>query len=169
SEHELSFYEPYDVLYVRDKFPSVDEAIATRLGKLITRRRQLLAYRKGHQDKIQKNINKTHISQATTMKIATAVQSATKSVAEQTASEPTIRAESQKTRITNLTKATTTMEFFECNYCRLLPNITSDLAWRRHVLSDLQPYVCTFLECELSSHFFADRDAWYAHEKQHHR
>jgi hypothetical protein len=37
------------------------------------------------------------------------------------------------------------------------------------VLNDLQPYVCTFPDCNLSDHLFESRDAWYNHELQNHR
>ncbi|CAI6238564.1 unnamed protein product [Periconia digitata] len=229
SEHELRYYEPFDILYVRDKFPNVAEQITARLGKLITRRRQLLLYRKKH----QKNLQNTSTAvpepalvlpdRALTTHIA--IQKTAEVVEEGTVSEPTIRAESQRTKITALTKATTLandfpvshteesrpatsiaasettrkvrlhipprpllksqssepivnapsaeqprrVDAFKCNYCQLLPTITSDAMWKRHVISDLQPYVCTFLECDLASQFFPDRDTWYAHEKQHHR
>ena len=43
-----SCYQHFDVLYVRDKFPLIDSTVATRLGKMITRRRQLLYYRHAH-------------------------------------------------------------------------------------------------------------------------
>ncbi|KAF1954595.1 hypothetical protein CC80DRAFT_536757 [Byssothecium circinans] len=225
SEHELRHFEHFDILYVKDKFPLLAEPIAVRLGKLITRRRQLLQYRKGHQEKLQQPSSTGTRPQLTS---AFATTNKVKRPVEETPSEPTIRANSQKTKTTTQTKATTAniehikhdlgripesrpatsvaasestrklrlyipprpllktranelglnvlktertrrSEFFECNYCRLLPTITSDLMWKRHVLSDLQPYVCTFSNCDLSSHFFADRDTWYAHETQHHR
>lgn len=45
---EASCYQPFDVSYVSDKFPRLEAEIATRLGKMITRRRQLLLYRRHH-------------------------------------------------------------------------------------------------------------------------
>lgn len=42
---DISIYEHFDTLYVKDKFPDADTALSTRLGKLISRRRQLLAAR----------------------------------------------------------------------------------------------------------------------------
>lgn len=41
--------------------------------------------------------------------------------------------------------------------------------FRKHVLGDLQPYVCTFSPCTLSGHLFDNRDAWFRHETQNHR
>jgi hypothetical protein len=40
---------------------------------------------------------------------------------------------------------------------------------RKHVLSDLQPYVCTHLECSLHEHLFEDREDWWQHKTQSHR
>lgn len=50
---EASFYQPFDILYVRDKFPRLQLDIATRLGKMITRRRQLLFNRLSHDHKLK--------------------------------------------------------------------------------------------------------------------
>jgi hypothetical protein len=40
---------------------------------------------------------------------------------------------------------------------------------RKHVLADLQPYVCTYPDCDLLEHFFENREEWYQHENQQHR
>ena len=45
---DMPLYQHFDILYVKDKFPSANPILATRLGKLITRRRQLLASRSAH-------------------------------------------------------------------------------------------------------------------------
>ncbi|PGH04453.1 CAMK protein kinase [Polytolypa hystricis UAMH7299] len=56
---------------------------------------------------------------------------------------------------------------FECPYCKNILNIKQERKWRKHVLSDLRPYVCTFKECELR--MFGERRAWFLHELEHHR
>lgn len=48
---ETSLYQGHDILHVRSKFPQLNDKVATRLGKLITMRRQLLRYRKQHQER----------------------------------------------------------------------------------------------------------------------
>ncbi|KAF2490603.1 hypothetical protein BU16DRAFT_159462 [Lophium mytilinum] len=53
SAAETSYYQPFDILYVKDKLPFVDESVANRLGKLISKRRQIMQYRKGHTDALQ--------------------------------------------------------------------------------------------------------------------
>ncbi|KAF1833831.1 hypothetical protein BDW02DRAFT_648127, partial [Decorospora gaudefroyi] len=61
------------------------------------------------------------------------------------------------------------LEQFECPYCLLTKNVSDDRRWKKHVLEDLQPYVCTYGDCELYDHFFESRDAWFKHEAQQHR
>lgn len=53
SGHDTSLYQHFDILYVKDKFPGVDDSLAKRLGKLISRRRQLLEYRVTHTDRLR--------------------------------------------------------------------------------------------------------------------
>jgi hypothetical protein len=50
---DTSYYQPFDSMYVRDKFPSIDESVAIRFGKMISRRRQLIRYRKSHTEALQ--------------------------------------------------------------------------------------------------------------------
>lgn len=38
-----------------------------------------------------------------------------------------------------------------------------------HVLRDLQPYVCTYEDCDMFDHMFESRDAWFNHESELHR
>jgi hypothetical protein len=40
---------------------------------------------------------------------------------------------------------------------------------RKHVLSDLQPYVCTYPDCQLHDHFFETKNDWFRHESHTHR
>ncbi|GKU02773.1 transcription factor [Fusarium langsethiae] len=53
---DVSFYEPHDIAYVRDKFPMVKDELANALGKLITRRRQFFKYRLAHHEKLASGI-----------------------------------------------------------------------------------------------------------------
>lgn len=40
---------------------------------------------------------------------------------------------------------------------------------RKHLLEDLQPYVCTYPNCGLDDYLFDSKDEWYQHEAQCHR
>lgn len=50
---EVSLYQHFDSLYVRDKFPKSESNLAVRLGKMISRRRQLLRYRSSHHQALE--------------------------------------------------------------------------------------------------------------------
>lgn len=52
---EVSCYQQFDILFIKDKFPDkrLDAQITVRLGRMITRRRQLLLHRKSHQENLR--------------------------------------------------------------------------------------------------------------------
>ncbi|KAF2128477.1 hypothetical protein P153DRAFT_397547 [Dothidotthia symphoricarpi CBS 119687] len=57
---------------------------------------------------------------------------------------------------------------FECPYCFIIcpARYGRGRAWRTHLLQDLQPYVCTYPDCE-GSGLFRSRREWVAHEAGH--
>ena len=83
--------------------------------------------------------------------------------------------------------------YFECPFCFQILRLKSRKQWRwvqsylhcgktrppimtnrngghrRHVLYDIQPYMCTFEDCPLASQLFTKRSEWYKHELQFHR
>lgn len=64
---------------------------------------------------------------------------------------------------------------FECPYCFTICCLRSTdpwqqhKEWKRHVLRDIQPYVCTFGGCSQTDALFERRRDWIAHELQRHR
>lgn len=56
---------------------------------------------------------------------------------------------------------------FECPLCWTMQEISKESTWRKHVFSDLRPYLCTFESCDLK--LFADRKVWFDHELSQHR
>lgn len=50
---ESKFYEYFDILYVSDLYPTASPALHDRLGKLITRRRQALRFRRRRNERLQ--------------------------------------------------------------------------------------------------------------------
>ncbi|KAI4692018.1 uncharacterized protein J4E84_002986 [Alternaria hordeiaustralica] len=57
---DTTAYLPFDIMYVKDKFPNLNETVTARLAKMISRRRQLIQYRKRHTDALQEeemNVN----------------------------------------------------------------------------------------------------------------
>ncbi|KZM21834.1 uncharacterized protein EKO05_0003127 [Ascochyta rabiei] len=58
---------------------------------------------------------------------------------------------------------------FECPYCYIIcpARYGRGRAWRTHLLQDLQPYVCTYPDCEASEQLFRSRREWNEHEASH--
>lgn len=53
SADETAHFQYFDISYVRNKFPLLDGQVSKRLGAMITKRRQLLMYRRAHQDALK--------------------------------------------------------------------------------------------------------------------
>ncbi|KAF7553521.1 hypothetical protein G7Z17_g3535 [Cylindrodendrum hubeiense] len=56
---DVSYYETYDINYVRDKFPKISAELADSLGKFITRRRQFFKYREAHHTRLAQGLEST--------------------------------------------------------------------------------------------------------------
>lgn len=58
---------------------------------------------------------------------------------------------------------------FECPYCFIIcpARYGKGRPWRTHVLQDLQPYVCTYSECQAPDQIFRSRRDWAEHESSH--
>jgi len=58
---------------------------------------------------------------------------------------------------------------FECPYCWVVcpARYGNSRAWKTHLLQDLQPYCCTYAECESSEQLFRSRREWAEHEASH--
>jgi nucleoside phosphorylase len=56
---------------------------------------------------------------------------------------------------------------FQCPFCFRIKKFKSERTWRKHVFSDLRPYVCTFPDCDAP--YFGDINEWFQHEMTLHR
>ncbi|CAN9270141.1 unnamed protein product [Alternaria alternata] len=92
-------YLPFDLMYVRDKFPGLNETVAARLAKMISRRRQLIRYRKDHTDVLQEEkAAVVDISKPEHKHLPSALKA---DVASEPA--PSLKAPSQRTEVTKAT------------------------------------------------------------------
>ncbi|KAK4236283.1 hypothetical protein C8A03DRAFT_17048 [Achaetomium macrosporum] len=62
---DISYREPHDIAYVRDKFPRMNPEMATMLGKAITRRRQFFRYRQAHHEKLAAGLEESSVLEPT--------------------------------------------------------------------------------------------------------
>ncbi|KAF5618430.1 ankyrin repeat [Fusarium sp. NRRL 25303] len=67
----------------------------------------------------------------------------------------------QKTRIPRLSEEAKQGKPFPCVACGRTVRLTTNAAWKRHLYSDLQPYLCLETECDMSS--FRNRNDWVSH------
>jgi hypothetical protein len=58
---------------------------------------------------------------------------------------------------------------FECPYCFIIcpARYGKGRPWKTHILQDLQPYICTYEDCDLPDQLFRSRKEWAQHEASH--
>ncbi|KAH7198805.1 uncharacterized protein B0J16DRAFT_360480 [Fusarium flagelliforme] len=191
---ELVLESSPDISYLTDKFPKAKSNLwlARRLGNNITRQRRLIQYRQHHRESLAKrDVKSSDPTDAATI-VATTFHEGDKSSGihptPQDADSSRMSIFTSATSFLSLEDGTTTGrsipdlsdmtldgvqldygEPFECPYCRTIQNAMNRYEWKRHVFTDLQPYVCTFEDCAISNRSFPTRAAWFQHECTVHR
>lgn len=201
-------YQQYDARFVQDLHPGLDPTIATRLGRLISLRRQILYYQEEHNQKLQLGPIRGGLSAKLIVEAKSEAEAVVYTTlhSEQASGisppskatthlNPPDRPNLQKFEFppsvasSHLSRASTyainsiglpippipknpdgtPLTNFLCPYCKITHYIKTERSWKKHVLRDLKPYVCTFSGCSSQDHFFASRNEWYLHETQEHR
>ncbi|KAF3175554.1 hypothetical protein EYR41_008921 [Orbilia oligospora] len=178
---EVTSFEDLDILYVKDKFPELAKSspeVATRLGKLMTRRREILHSRKN------RGSRQLQPSVSTMLKPTGHLEGPIKGLRNSGLFEPleytplvpstlasALLPEDLEVAVPRrpLGENGEELETFVCPYCCTVQEIKWEREWRAHVLQDLQPYVCTYPDCELGDFLFESREQWYQHELAKHR
>ncbi|KAL8876283.1 MAG: hypothetical protein Q9198_005496, partial [Flavoplaca austrocitrina] len=57
---------------------------------------------------------------------------------------------------------------FECHYCYCIVTAPNSRSWIRHVFKDLEPYVCTDMDCKTPNRLYTTRYEWLHHLKTAH-
>ena len=208
SNIDVSFYEPFDIDYVRQKFPNAELFLVNRLGKAISKRRQYLRYRELHATKLSGGLPSGPIVDTENPNIQVTEHQDTATILSETTattfvegsevgSEPSgidnARLDSGvRRRVRYIASIATETSYatsagnegrvrmpsmpqeaatgaFECPFCHKIISVSNTHSWMKHVYSDLQPYVCTFEQCNTSDHTYESRRRWSNHEIHHHR
>lgn len=188
SSNQFSYYEDRDIMHVQDKFNQADKKLVRRLGRMNTRRRQLLRYRQAHEERLKRDRGDSHDLLLDTESIQDSRATTFKPPTYHFYSEDTKNSEVQSLPDSLSSLASTEtgeellafpsppkgpngedLEAFICPYCCVPCHITSSHGWERHVKCDLEPYVCTFANCVRTNDMFQSREDWYNHEIQQHR
>ncbi len=217
---QTSLYEHSDIMFVRDAFKEAHPDLVTRLGRMNTRRRRLLHYRRSHNEKLKREMVESQASQdeqaisalqplaefAAIPNQDAGEETATRSVAFKSQRNETSRAttfrpdpaqllvpplddmdvQSLPQSVSSSPSSDAGKEFlvipprprdaentelvdFECPYCCVTCHIRGSHTWEKHIMRDLEAYVCTFNGCDRANDMFGNREDWYKHETQEHR
>ncbi|KAL8896798.1 MAG: hypothetical protein Q9207_007529 [Kuettlingeria erythrocarpa] len=181
-QSDVSGYEWADLRHVKDKFPNIDDQMATRLGQAITRRRKYLIYRKRHAEKLRQGIDNdtkpgapSAGSDVLSETVATDVRTwnvdaddtGSESGFSHTSYAPTLISGGAIT-IPSPPEASQGGAPFECPYCYCVLSAPTRKAWNRHVFIDLQPYICTEGSCATPNKLYATKHEWVHHLRTAH-
>ena len=185
SRAEVEAYHPFDTRHIRDKFPTANEALVSRLAAATIQRRMYLKYRERHAAKLkQDNANVMGVAQEASAKKSTTVLSDTVATdaehwnidfEERVSISGDSRTSYAATLMSggNITippppKESRGGQPFECPICYYIIKIESAHSWNRHVFLDLQPYVCLEVHCKEPQKIYATRRLWIQHMKATH-
>ncbi|KAH7260848.1 uncharacterized protein BKA55DRAFT_535862 [Fusarium redolens] len=178
---DTSGYEPFDVQHVCNKLSKAPKPIAERLGKAISRRRQYFKYRELHHDKLASGFENDDNDQMQ----STVASSLPKKLnlnepisLEEDVDEVSDTGRSQTSWATSAANperrkipalpAEAENGSFECPFCFMMISISSRNLWKKHVFSDLFPYICVELGCPAPDQDFQRRHQWAGHVKKYH-
>ncbi|KAK4183036.1 hypothetical protein QBC35DRAFT_394743 [Podospora australis] len=176
---------PHDIAHVKEKFPSADDEVLTRLGFSNACRRQYLWYREDHHKKLAAGLEASVAEDAGISTIASSIPQQAKSM--EGAASPTEALVEEDQRSDSDMTQTSYGSFdmdgrpkvpplpssahsgpFECPLCFMIISATTTQAWRCHVFSDLRPYICLSDDCDTPREDYGRRRDWMQHVKSHH-
>ncbi|XPS98962.1 hypothetical protein M3J09_008149 [Ascochyta lentis] len=176
---DKTYHEPYDVQHVQAKFGNNAPYLTERLGRAMSSRRQYLAYRERHCQKLSKGIEMLGFEDSKTEHTTNSTEATCMPTLEitgnvddddETLSQTSYASSVGKAiRTPHLPKEASKGEPYECPLCFSLIAIHTTAAWRRHVYQDLHPYCCTFEDFPIADRLYDSRRTWSAHELNAHR
>ncbi|WKT46770.1 hypothetical protein QSH57_011644 [Fusarium oxysporum f. sp. vasinfectum] len=178
---DTSGYEPFDVEHVCNKLSKAPKPIAERLGKAISRRRQYFKYRELHHEKLASGLEldeKDQMQSTVASSLPKKLNISEHISLEEEVDDASDTARSQTSWATSAANpdgrkipalpAEAENGPFECPFCFMMVSITSRNHWKKHVFSDLFPYICVEPGCPAPDQDFQRRHQWADHVKKHH-
>ncbi|VTO85334.1 unnamed protein product [Fusarium graminearum] len=182
-----------DITYVADRFPKAKSNLwlARRLGNNISKQRKIIQYRQEHRASLAKESEQPGVGDTATVVATTyheidnlelsdqvpkGVSSSGMSAFTSATSFQSLGDEEGMGRpipdLSDMTLDGVQLEYgepFECPYCRTIQVAANRYEWKRHVFTDLQPYMCTIKDCRSDNKSFSTRSEWFEHESTVHR
>ncbi|PYH83055.1 hypothetical protein BO82DRAFT_411977 [Aspergillus uvarum CBS 121591] len=152
-EWERDVNEEFQVVVrsaLRHRCDVYNKVLNARLGTMVVNRRRALAYHSRFQDDSPMHVPRQNLNPATF------VMAMRDAAHEEHPPRPTLGPGQEE---------------FECPYCRFtLPaaRYASHDAWRQHVLTDLEPYMCIFDACTAETNTFRTPQQWLYHMETSH-
>ncbi|KAI1270285.1 hypothetical protein F5Y18DRAFT_9217 [Xylariaceae sp. FL1019] len=185
---DTSYFEGYDIQHVKSKFSNVDGALASRLGKAISQRRQYFKYRESHRQKLSQGLDNQDFAKSEAGALSTVASSiplALKDVNTRDLSfarlDEDVVSNSGASRTSYATSGPASGRLkmpqlpeqasqgpFECPYCYMIISINTSIQWKKHVSADLRPYVCLEPDCPTPEQQYTRRHDWLDHMNQKH-
>ncbi|KAH7239363.1 hypothetical protein BKA59DRAFT_558702 [Fusarium tricinctum] len=179
SSTDCSHFESYDIKYVRKRFSTASDVITERLGKANSRRRQYFKYRELRRNKLasgQDDID-DHTAEITDGPSSQGLSLTDffPSELQEADAEPTTPSTSYamsdtipgQQHVPALPEGARDGSF-ECPFCFLMISAPSEGLWKKHVFSDLGPYICLELDCPAPDQDFQYRHQWIDHVRKYH-
>ncbi|KAI1120638.1 hypothetical protein F5Y10DRAFT_257954 [Nemania abortiva] len=183
---DTSHFEEYDVEHVKTKLPNIENALARRLGKAISQRRQYFKYRESHHQKLNAGLDLESTGSEAGIQSTVAssiplefkdskgdwsgssqqVEELSNSGGSQT-SYASSDHDSGRLKIPPLPKQAGDGPF-ECPFCYMIILISTTIQWKKHVNSDLRPYICLEPDCSTPEQQYARLHDWLEHLDQKH-
>ncbi|RYP11318.1 hypothetical protein DL764_000136 [Monosporascus ibericus] len=178
---DTSFFYSADINHVLSKFRDIDEWLAVRLGKAISRRRQYFRYRESHGRKMAQGLD-FDSAQTEADAISTVASSIPLAMKDSAAGSKPVRLgedDHSDTGLSQTSFAPTVADSgvrkipplpsqaekgpFQCPFCHMLISVSSTLQWKKHVYADLRPYVYLYQDCPTPHEEYGRRHEWMDH------
>ncbi|KAL9616494.1 MAG: hypothetical protein Q9160_008637 [Pyrenula sp. 1 TL-2023] len=165
---------PY-VTNVRDKFPQAAQELVDRLGEANWQRyERLRAINSGDTEAATIEDPKSKFRPASLFKdsaLGSSLRHESEkavSIASHSSFASSNDGDKSRARVPKMPVGSDWGKPFLCPFCKKLVDIHTRVAWKLHIYSDLQAYMCTSKECPESLALFTTRKGWVQHEIDHH-
>ncbi|KAK3681014.1 hypothetical protein B0T22DRAFT_358411, partial [Podospora appendiculata] len=187
-QRKTPFLDQFDISHVAERYPKLKREdsrwLCERLGRAITKRRQVLRYLHDHRSRAGKSmytkvgsVSTGPSTKASTLDVARLAlleaggldKEDTKSYVSASSSFLMTGSGDATLSLPSLAEVSKGEAIFECPLCFGIQTMSKDWEWRQHVFADLKAYVCTLGNAECDVNLFGDSQSWFDHEMQCHR
>ncbi|KAK0657036.1 hypothetical protein B0T16DRAFT_366818 [Cercophora newfieldiana] len=186
---DAAVFEPFDIRHIESKWPTVEPWLAERLGRALSRRREYFRYRESHHAELSRGLDDDETSSSHGDTKASSVPSHLKDKCADASSDmdalsAVLEDDRSDTGASQTSYATSLSDAdalkpprfpkeaqdgpFQCKFCYMIIVAEDRIAWRKHIYSDLQPYICLEKNCITPGQQFSRRHHWMNHTRTQH-